>query len=475
MKTTLSAQLSPLLAVALGSCYPSYLTAGETAKKHAAAQPLASGAVSSDWTRFLGPSHQPVSPETKLLKEFPPTGPALVWECQTGEGYACPAIVGNTILLFFSIKGKECVECRDALTGELKWEHIYPIQYRDRYGYANGPRSGPVVQDGQVFTFGVTSQLTCLDLATGKVVWENNTREELGVPQYFFGSGASPLIQGENVILNLGGADELCVAAFVRKTGKISWKMKHAWGQSYASPIPATLQGQSRVLVFAGGESQPSTGGLICLDPKTGAVDDTFPWRATRYSSVNAASPCLAGENRVLVTQSYVDTDSPCNGAVLLELTAERKWKEVWKNPLFGCHWMTPVFHQDHFYAFSGEKEDACELICVAAKDGKQLWHERPTWEEPIKEGRTAPMGYKRASILKVDGHFLVLGEWGTLAWMDLSPEGMKVTSRAQLFVTPHTWTLPAISHGLMYVLQTETDLRSGSPPRVLCYDLRGK
>ena len=39
---------------------------------HAAPKPLPAGAVTSDWMSFLGPTHNMFSPETKLLKEFPP-------------------------------------------------------------------------------------------------------------------------------------------------------------------------------------------------------------------------------------------------------------------------------------------------------------------------------------------------------------------------------------------------------------------
>ena len=257
------------------------------------------------------------------------------------------------------------------------------------------------------------------------------------------------------------------------KTGDLKWKSKHEWGQSYASSVPVELQGQMRVLVFAGGESKPSTGGLLAVDPLTGNVDDAYFWRATRYTSVNAASPCLCGPNRVLVTQAYVDSGSPCNGAVLLEMTPERKWKQVWTAPELGCHWMTPVYFEDHLYAFSGEKEYACELVCYDAKTGEKLWGEIPSWEIPLADGRKISMGFKRGSLLHCDGKFLCLGEWGTLAWLDLSPKGMKVLSRTQPFLAQQSWTLPPVHQGLLYLSQHEKDELTGAEPRLICYDFR--
>ena len=59
-----------------------------------------------------------------------------------------------------------------------------------------------------------------------------------------------------------------------------------AWG-------PSTIHGQRRVLVFAGGESNPPTGGLLCIDPANGHVDFTVPFRSRSYESVNASCPVV--------------------------------------------------------------------------------------------------------------------------------------------------------------------------------------
>ena len=85
-------------------------------------------------------------------------------------------------------------------------------------------------------------------------------------------------------------------------------------------------------------------------------------------------------------------------------------------------------------------------------------------------------LGILRASLLRVDGRFLVLGELGTLLWMDLTPQGAKIEARAQLFYAMHTWCLPAVSRGLLYVTQnSEEQVRSQTGQRLICYDLRRK
>src|ERR1019366_5530586 len=66
--------------------------ANPSVRFHATPKPLPAGAVTSDWASFLGPSHNGTSPETKLLRDWPKSGPTLLWEMEKGTGYSSPAI-----------------------------------------------------------------------------------------------------------------------------------------------------------------------------------------------------------------------------------------------------------------------------------------------------------------------------------------------------------------------------------------------
>jgi outer membrane protein assembly factor BamB len=441
-------------------------------KFHAAPKPQPPGAVSEDWPRFLGPADAPISKETGIVREFAESGPPKVWECEKGEGYASPAIADGRLVLFHRVASRERVDCLDALTGQRFWTHEYEAEYRDDFGYNAGPRAGPVIRDGKVVTFGVTSWLKCFDLATGKVVWQHDCQEEFGVMKYFFGSGASPLVHDGKVIVHLGGSEDRCVCAFSLADGKLLWTAKHAWGQSYASPILAKLNDKDRVLVFAGGKSEPTTGGLLSIDPATGALESEFFWRARRYPSVNAQTPVLCGGGRIFISQAYVDRDSPCNGGVMLKVNPAGKLEPGWKAPDFGCHWNTPVYHGGFLYAFSGEKDRQCDLVCHDAKTGERQWAEKFTWPHSAG-GQNIPMGLYRGSLLKVGDRLLCLGEWGTLCWIELSPQRAKLLTKFQPFVAQESWTLPALSHGLLYVCRNQEDRLNNAPAALLCYDLR--
>lgn len=433
-----------------------------------AAKPLVEDAVTADWPRFNGPSDMAETPEKPLLKKWPAGGPAKVWEIRKGEGYASPAIEGDHLVLFHRLDGVEMAECLHRETGKPLWKYGYPVEYRDRYGYSDGPRASPVLDGGRVYLHGVTAWLTCLDLKTGKLLWKRDLAKEFAIPQYFFGKGSNPVVAGDKLVVNVGGSDERCVVGFDKLTGKTAWVTKDAWGASYSSPVVTRLQGREVCLVFTGGESRPATGGLLVVDPATGEKLSRFPWRADLYESANAVPPVPVDKNRVFLSECYEI------GGVLLEFDESFAPKVLWKKPDFNLHWMTPILSDGHLYGVAGRHQQGAELVCVEVDSGKEKWRKRVGWEEDLG-GRKIRLEAFRAALLKADGHYLCLSELGSLLWLDLSPEGCEILSTTQLFFAPGTWTLPAVSHGLLYVMQNETDRMTGSTARALCYDLRGR
>jgi outer membrane protein assembly factor BamB len=423
-------------------------------KFHAPPKPLAAGAQTEDWRRFLGPHDNATSGETKLLHDFPKAGPARVWEVEKGTGFGGPAIVGDHLVLFHRINNKETVDCVHAETGQRFWTFAYDAPYQDRYGSGDGPRSSPVIAGDSVYVYGISGHLRCLDLATGKERWQHELKKEFHLSSAFFGCGGTPLVSNGRVILNIGTADGTCAIAFAADIGKLLWRAKHEWGASYASPIAATLHGRDCILIFAGGESRPATGGLLCLDAKTGEVLSASPHRAEIAESVNASSPAFSG-NRVFVTESYG------SGGEAIDILPDFKAKPAWKADNFGVYFMTPVVKDGCLYACAGQQPRLTEFVCYDLATGKENWRD--------------DLGGKfgRASLLAVDGAFLCLGEFGDLAWLELTPQRATVQQQTKLFNAPDTWTLPAVSRGLLYVCQNQRGGKA-EPARLICYDLRG-
>ena len=425
-------------------------------------KPLPAGAVTHDWTSFLGPTHNAVSTETKLSRVLPPP---LVWEFPKGTSYSSPAVAAGRLVFIHRVGNEEVVEGMDAETGAAKWQFKYGTVFEDRYGYNNGPRSSPVIDDTRIYTMGAEDKLHCLDIASGKMIWKHDLRVDYKVPQDFFGTAGTPLVEGQLLIVNVGAPGGPCVVAFDKSTGKEVWRAGKEWGPSYASPIPAVVHGKRRVFVFAGGESEPPTGGLMSIDPATGKVDFSFPWRSRSYESVNASCPVIF-DNKVFISASYR------TGGALLEIRPDFTHRVVWTTQEFGLHWNTPIYRDGYLYGFDGRNEPDASLACIDVTTGKAVWRETPEWTDTLA-GRQQDVSTYRGSLLAVDGAYLCLGELGHLLWLELTPKGYKQLSRAWLFPARESWTLPVLSRGLLYVVQNTREVPRGNGPRLLCYDLR--
>jgi len=436
-------------------------------KFHQSPKPLAENAVTQNWHRFLGPIDKAVTTEKPLLGEWPQEGLPIVWEMASGEGYAAPSVVDGRLIYFHNKDGHERLDCLDPETGRRHWEFAYPVKYRDRYGYAAGPRGSPVIDDGIVYTAGVTAMMHALDVKNGKVVWKRNLAADFNIPQYFFGYGPTPVVWKDLVIVNVGGRKGLegvCVAALDKKTGETKWEYKDLWGASYASPVVGTLCGREVALIMAAGESKPPTGGLLVLDARTGEQLARVPWRAGKYESVLAMSPLLVSDKQVLISECYEI------GSTLLEFDSNFQVTTKWVNPEFRMHWMMPVAKNGHVYGFSGRNPPDTTFQCVDLANGKTAWSDDMRWQQ----GRMIE-GLFRASLLQSDGRFFALGEDGIFVELALTPEGPKTLRKTRLFTATEAWTLPVLSRGLLYVCQNKADFKTDAESRLICYDFRGR
>jgi len=432
------------------------------ARRGQAPRPLPAGAVTHDWRSFLGPLHNSTSSETKLTRTLPPS---LVWEMPKGEGYTAPAITGERLVFLHRLEDEEVVECLHPETGARQWQFRYPTAYQDRYGYNNGPRSSPVIDARRFSPTGAEGKLHCLAPASGKVVWKRDLRTDYKVPQDFFGTASTPLIEGSQLIVNVGAPNGPCVVSLDLASGKEVWRAGTKWGPSYASPVPATMHGQRRVFVFAGGESQPPTGGLLSINPANGRVDFEFPWRSRTVESVNASCPVVF-DNKVFISASYR------TGSALLEIRPDFSHRVAWTTQEFGLHFSTALHHQGFLYGFDGRNEPDASLACVDAATGRIVWRETPEWTDTLGTAQSVVSTY-RGSLLQVDGSYLCLGELGHLLWLDLTPTGYKQIARTWLFGARESWTPLVLSRGLLYVGQNTREVNRGKEPRLLCYDMR--
>ena len=437
----------------------------------------------ADWPHFLGPTSDGISTETGLLSAWPSGGPKVLWKKKIGTGYSAPAIRDGRLVLFHRVKDEEIVQAFNVKTAKPLWQHRYPTRYRDPFGYNNGPRCSPLLTEKHCFTYGAEGVLHCLDVKTGKPVWQRKTSEEFKIPEAFFGVGASPVLEGDLLIVMVGGQPNSTMVAFNKDTGKTvwesvgqkTWEGKPAIGwpgeplvlwnsfeklASYATPTLATVNGKRMLFSL-------TRQGLVGMNPKDGSVLFSRWFRSRVNESVNAANPVVSG-NRVFCSGAYYGV-----GSFLLEVGGDGKsFTEVWSTnqrrktnrraePVLEIHWTTPIQHYGHLYAFSGRNEPDSLFRCVELATGEVKWSREERWRAYTTK---QPNVYGRGSAVLAEGKLFVLGEGGLLGLFEANPAKPVELGRHQVPELKYPcWAAPILSDKRLYVR---------SEDYLICFDI---
>jgi outer membrane protein assembly factor BamB len=413
-------------------------------------------AQAADWPTFLGPTRDGVSAEKGIIAPWPNAGLKQLWECDLGYGYAPPVVADGRLFHFDGLVGKARLTCRDAVTGKELWKFEYPMEYVDRYNYEPGPRACPMVDGDRVYIHGVEGMLHCLKADTGKEVWKLDTKAKYNFHQNFFGVGSVPVVDGDILIVPVGGSEKGPRPPDFRDvkpngTGfvaldKLTGKVKYETGDelpSYSSPIIAPINGKKTCLYFG-------RGGLVGFDPQTGKESFHFPWRAKIEESANAANPVVIGD-KVLLTECY----GP--GAAFIDLKGGKP-KAIWTDAeqdrldrALACHWSTPIHVAGHVYGCSGREPADGEMRCVELATGEVKWARR---------------NVKRCTYLLVDGHIISLSENGVLALLKVNPKKYEEVSSYKLTLDYPSWAPPVLANGILYVRGNGTLLALELIPR---------
>jgi outer membrane protein assembly factor BamB len=379
---------------------------------------LTANASADDWPQWLGKKRdsstsEVVSPWKEKLK--------ILWKTPVGEGHGGPIVVKGKAFLFYKTPGEdeERLAAFNVKTGKKLWSTPYP-RHETNIQFGNGPRGVPCFDAGKLYTFGITSILTCFDAADGKIVWQVDAEKDYKAPTLTFGSSCSPIVVGELVIVNVG-AKGASIVAFDKNTGKEVWKKLDA-AASYASPLLYKHDAGERVVFL-------TAKGLVSLAPKDGAIHWQYPF--VDFLLESSCTPVLV-DGKLLAS-------SITAGSVLVKETNESKPAKVWSNSL-NCYFATPVsLGKDSLYMVTGSLlQKVAALRCVDATTGIERWSRNN-------------VGKYHATLVRTgNDKMLMVEEKGDLVLFDPNPKEYTELSRSK--ICGNTWAHPAIADGRLYI-----------------------
>ncbi len=380
-------------------------------------------AASLEWPQFGGPNRNFQVTATGLAASWPSGGPRKLWSRDLGEGYSSVVVDGNVLYTMFRRGNQEVVLAADAATGKTLWEKAADAAFLAHLKMENGPgpHSTPLVTADALFVVGILAKLEALDKKTGKLLWSHDLYREFGGKVPDRGYASSPVAYQDKVIVQIGGAGS-ALAAFRQKDGVLAWK-KQSFDQSPSSPVVIRVGAQDQLVAFMGGE-------VAGLDPKTGDLLWSYPHQTSW--GLNIALPVFGADGVLLISSAY------SGGTRALQLSqngGRTEVKQLWFTNRMRVHHGNLVRIGDVVYGSSGDFGPA-PLTAIEVKTGKILWQDR---------------AFPKANFVCADGKAIVLDEDGNLALAELSPQGLKVISKAAV-LRSNAWTPPTLAGTRLFI-----------------------
>ncbi|MHC4181064.1 MAG: PQQ-binding-like beta-propeller repeat protein, partial [Planctomycetota bacterium] len=371
--------------------------------------------LADDWPQWRGPGRDGVWHESGIIEKFETPQIKLRWRTGISSGYCGPTVADGRVYVSDRVtepKEMERVHCIDFKTGTTVWSYAYPCDYAG-IGFPAGPRASVTLDEGRAYSLGTVGHFHCFDSATGKVLWQKDLRQEYNISLLTWGIAPAPLVEGDLVILQVGGADGACLVAFDKRSGREQWKALDE-PTSYSSPIIINQAGR-RVLICWTGAS------ISGLDPNSGAIHWSYPFDH-KSSWVDPIATPAFGADRLFISCTL-------HGAWMLrvrpdELKVELAWKYDGRARRRGdsLHSVisTPWLADDFLYGI----DYFGQLRCLEANTGRQVWEDRTATSQVI---------WGMGEMVRNGDKTWIFNDRGELIIARLSPRGFEEISRAKL------------------------------------------
>ena len=342
----------------------------------------------SGWLNWRGPQQNGVSPgKAKLPDKLDLKGPNHRWSYKV-RGAGAPVIADGRVYAFgFYGETKDVEEtllCLDVKTGRKLWEHRFR-DYLSDTTYNRYAIGAPVVdaETGNVYLESTCGEIFAWN-RDGKLLWKHSMMEEFG--RLTFPNGRTGgLVVEENLVVTEGitgntgsdGAATNRFYAFDKKSGELLWYSTpgiQPIDSTFATPVYGDL-GPQRVFYQGTG-----CGNIVCVNARTGEP----VWRFLFSGSGVNSDVILAAPDKLIAIHGKENIDATNHGRmVMIKIPTEYpsgqkpvvlgKDAEIWRNDDFIAFSSSPILVDNRVYSTIATGS----LVCADATTGKTLWSEK--------------------------------------------------------------------------------------------------
>lgn len=390
-------------------------------------------AAPEDWPQFRGPDGQGHSAERGLPVEWSESK-NVIWKVPVaGRGWSSPVVAGGRVWLTTAIKDRGLslrLLAFDAATGR---EALNVEVFKVRDGAPTNAKNShasptPIVQGDRVFVhFGAdgTAALT----TAGDILWKATLAY---ASQH--GSGGSPVLHGDQLILNCDGAPDAFVVSLDARTGKVKWKTwrRQPADQAYSTPLVVRAADTDQVISVGAYRA-------AAYDAATGKEI----WRVSYGDGFSNVPRPVYGHGLVFITTGF---HQPAVLAVRLDGAGDvTKSHVAWRLDRGAPFTPSPLLVGDELYVVN----DGGITSCVDARSGEVRWLQR------------LPGAYS-ASPVYADGRIYFLNEEGVATVIAPGKEFRPIASNR---VEGATLASMAVANGSFFIRSDTHLYRIGARP----------
>lgn len=384
--------------------------------------PAPASAASGPWPQWRGPLRDGVDTSAPWPEQLSQERLVELWSVEgLGPSYSGPIVAADRVFTTESVdEEEEVVRAFDRRTGKelwsARWEGAMEVPF---FAAKNGSwiRSTPAWDGEALYVGGMRDSLVSLDGDDGSVRWRVDF-PQLGHAEPAFGLVCSPLVAGERLFVQAGGA----LVGLDRRDGSLLWRALEDGGgndSAFSSPLLTRLAGVEQLLVQTRAD-------LCGIDPQNGAVLWRQPIPAFR--GMNILTPSVHGD--AIFTSSYG------GGSRLLRvargsagLTVEPLWSASEQG-----YMTSPSLIDGHAYLFMRSNRFACFDL----ETGETRWISGPTGDEywsQVSQGE----------------RILALANTGVLRLIQANAERYEVLGEVELVAGP-SWAHLAVADGELHI-----------------------
>ena len=403
-----------------------------------------SAAIPFESTQFLGSDRNGIVSNQEFSVRWEAQLPKVLWKLPIGAGWSSFAVSSGLAITLEQMDEQESVTALDLTTGNVVWRLKSPGRHTQAFGGV-GPRSTPTIYQGKVFAQTAMGIVSCMELQSGKLIWQQDLLKLAGVDKetsekaILWGRSGSPLVVDNQIVVPFGGrsGDNLLrsMIAFDLETGKELWRSGEQQ-IAYSSPVLMTLGGVRQIVNI-------NEGFAAGYNPINGKVLWTTEWPSNSNGDACSSQAVQFDDRRLLLGKGYA------LGSKAIELTysgtapenesdaAFWKVEQVWSNTkILKTKFTSSILFDGSLFGLSDGV-----LECVDPKDGTRIWRGKK---------------YGQGQLIVVNKHLLVTTEDGRIVLIPATREGLGKAIAEMPVLEGITWNVPAVAGPYLLVRNAE-------------------